>query len=180
MAGCAAIDRGEPLQFDCLFQGFRSNTGNLVTVGVLYLVGVVLICVIGMVVLLLGGGGAAISALAHSAGNPAAEQVFGELLMSSIGIVLLATCVVLLLFVPLLMALWFAPVLAMLDGVAPAAAMKCSFTASLRNWLPFTVYGIVVLVLMVVAAIPLMLGYLVLLPVLMGSVYASYRDIFAK
>ena len=179
MAGCASAVRGEPLQFDCLFQGFRHNTGNLVIIGVLYLVGVIAISVIGLTVLLAGGGGAMLSVLAHSAADPGTDQLLAEMMMSSVGIILLATCVVLVLFVPLLMALWFAPALAMLDHVAPAAAMKSSLSASLRNWLPLTVYGVVALVLMVVAAIPFMLGYLVLIPVLMGSVYASYHDIYS-
>jgi uncharacterized membrane protein len=90
----------------------------------------------------------------------------------------LAACVALLLFVPLLMALWFAPALVMLDQVSAGDAMKSSLAASVRNWLPFTVYGLLSLVLLVVAAIPLMLGYLILIPVMLGSMYASYRDIF--
>ena len=38
--------------------------------------------------------------------------------------------------------------------------------------------GLIVMVLMFFAALPVFLGFLVLVPVLAGSVYASYRDIF--
>lgn len=178
MAGCAAADRGEPFQFECLFLGFRSNTGNLVTIGVLYLIGVVVISMVGVAVLIVGGGGAILAALWHSGGVATPDMLPGDILLSSLGIVLLATCIVLMLFVPLLMALWFAPALAMLDHLSADAAMKSSLTASLRNWLPFTIYSLLLLVLMVVAAIPFLLGYLILVPVLLGSVYASYRDIY--
>jgi uncharacterized membrane protein len=58
------------------------------------------------------------------------------------------------------------------------AALKESFVGCLRNILPFLVYSIVVLVLGIVASIPLGLGWLVLGPVLIASVYTAYRDIF--
>jgi uncharacterized membrane protein len=80
--------------------------------------------------------------------------------------------------VPLYMATWFAPALIVLHDQAPGAALKASFFACLRNWIPFLVYGVVLFVLCLVAAIPAGLGYLVLIPVLIASVYTSYRDIF--
>jgi uncharacterized membrane protein len=43
---------------------------------------------------------------------------------------------------------------------------------------PFLVYGLITMVLCFFAALPVGLGFLVLGPVLSGSVYASYRDIF--
>ena len=44
--------------------------------------------------------------------------------------------------------------------------------------IPFTLYSLVLLVLAVIAAIPLGLGFLVLIPVAIASIYAAYRDIF--
>ena len=75
-------------------------------------------------------------------------------------------------------ALWFAPALVVLRGAAPVAAIKESFSACLKNFVPFLIYGIVLLVLGIVAAIPLGLGWLVLGPVVIASVYVAYRDIF--
>jgi uncharacterized membrane protein len=80
--------------------------------------------------------------------------------------------------IPLVMAYWFAPALVALNGYAPFEAMKTSFSACLKNVLPFLVYGLVGLVLAVVATIPLGLGWFVLAPLGMASMYASYRDIF--
>ena len=44
--------------------------------------------------------------------------------------------------------------------------------------MPFLVYGLVGFVLAVVATIPVLLGWFVLAPVGMASMYTSYRDIF--
>jgi uncharacterized membrane protein len=60
------------------------------------------------------------------------------------------------------------------------AAMKESFVANLRNIPPFLVYGLIGLGLGFVAAIPFLLGWLVLVPVFAASVYASYKDIFGE
>jgi uncharacterized membrane protein len=57
-------------------------------------------------------------------------------------------------------------------------AMKESFAGCLKNIVPFLLYGIILLVLNVVAAIPLLLGYLVFVPVAAASLYTSYRDIY--
>jgi uncharacterized membrane protein len=65
-----------------------------------------------------------------------------------------------------------------LRGLAPVAAIKESFVGCLKNVVPFLIYGIVLLVLGIVAAIPLGLGWLVLGPVAIASIYVSYRDIY--
>jgi uncharacterized membrane protein len=86
---------------------------------------------------------------------------------------------VLLLSIPLMMAFWFAPALIALRGDEPVAAMLASFSGSLTNVLPLLVYSLIGLALAIVASIPFGLGWLVLGTMLGGSVYASWRDIFA-
>jgi uncharacterized membrane protein len=76
------------------------------------------------------------------------------------------------------MAVWFAPLLVAFHGMAAVPAMKLSFHACWRNMLPFTVYGFVILVLWFLASIPLLLGLLIVLPVVLCSIYASYKDLF--
>jgi uncharacterized membrane protein len=77
-------------------------------------------------------------------------------------------------------AYWFAPPLVMLHDLPAIPAMKESLFASLRNWLPFLVYGLVMGALAVAAAIPMGLGLLVWLPLLVASSYASYRAVFTE
>jgi uncharacterized membrane protein len=91
---------------------------------------------------------------------------------------LLAGLLWLLLSVPIVMAIWFAPALVVFNAMAPVDALKASFNACLKNILVFLVYAPLVMVLCFFATLPVGLGFLVLGPVLAGSVYASYRDIF--
>ena len=57
-------------------------------------------------------------------------------------------------------------------------ACKASLNACLKNILPFLILGLIFCVLSFFAALPVGLGFLVLLPVLSGTAYASYQDVF--
>ncbi|MDD1633175.1 MAG: hypothetical protein LUP91_13335 [Methylococcaceae bacterium] len=165
LLGCRSLAEGGELRVDHLFAGFKQNTGNLVMVGVYYLVGIVIIVGITFAI----GGGSALSGalLGRTAGIGLIAGGF-----------LLAMLVGLALFTPLAMAVWFAPPLVVFRNVPPLEAMKASFNVCLKNMVPFLVYGVILLVLCVIAAIPLMLGFLVLGPVLIGAHYASYMELF--
>jgi uncharacterized membrane protein len=76
------------------------------------------------------------------------------------------------------MALWFAPSLVIFRGTAPLDAMKVSFGACLRNIVPFLLYSLIYIVAAIVASIPLGLGWVVLAPLVMITLYVSYRDVF--
>src|SRR5690606_14156021 len=67
-----------------------------------------------------------------------------------------------------------------LHEVAPVEAMRLSFIGCLRNILTFLVYGVLLFILSILASIPFGLGWLVLLPIIVGSIYAGYRDIFLQ
>jgi hypothetical protein len=168
LAGCRELQAGGTLRFDHLFLGFRGDaTGRLVTVGVFSLVGFTAI----LIVIVLVGGGAAVSGALIGGDGPQ----FGVAMM---GAILLAAALSLALLVPLSMALWFAPALVMFGGLLPGPALKSSFSGCLKNVLPFTVYGVILFVLLIVAALPMLLGFLVLIPVTVGSIHAAYADIF--
>jgi uncharacterized membrane protein len=94
--------------------------------------------------------------------------------------IVLASLVAAALYIPLLAAIWLAPALVVMHGLGPGRAMGASFSACLRNFLPFLVYSIIMMVFAIVAAIPLMLGYLVWIPLTITSTYASYRGIFTR
>jgi uncharacterized membrane protein len=84
------------------------------------------------------------------------------------------------LFVPLAMAVWFAPALVLLDGLPAWRAMQLSLRACVRNVLPFLLYSVAMFGLLVVALAPFMLGLLLWVPLAMLSVYTAYRDIFTR
>ena len=162
---CRKIDEEERVQIDDLFAGFKQNAGPLVMVGVLYMLAMFAIVVIVVVV---GGGSVAGGLL--SAQPAGLGVIFGGLLLSW----LLSQA----LSVPVVMAVWFAPALVFFNHMQPVEALKASFEACMKNVLAFLVYGLIVLVLAFFAALPVGLGFLVLNPVLAGSEYAAYRDVF--
>lgn len=170
MIGSKAQDEGEDFSVNHLFSGFKNSTGQLILVGLLYLVGSF---AIGMLVAMLMGGSMAMTGVLGGQ-DPAAAQAMAQ----NPAVMLLPVLVMLALLMPLLMAYWFAPALVALEGVSALTAMKMSFTGCLKNMLPFLLYGIVMLVLAVIASIPFGLGLLVLLPVMLASMYTAYRDIY--
>ena len=98
----------------------------------------------------------------------------------AIGSVLVAFVLSIILFVPVMMAMWFAPALVFFEDASPIDAIKASFSACWKNIVPFIVYGLLMFIASIVAALPFMLGFLVLLPIIFGSMLASYKDIFAS
>jgi uncharacterized membrane protein len=84
----------------------------------------------------------------------------------------------LVLFSALLMSMQFAPMLVYFRNVAPVAAMKLSLRAFTRNVGAMFVYGMSFMLLAIIASLPMMVGWLILLPVVFTSLYASFCDIF--
>ncbi len=170
LLGCRSLDRGGELTVGDLFAGFGKNVGPLALLGLLYLVGWVLAFLIALVVLGASFGFGALSSM--WSGDPMS-------MLRAFGLGALVMLLVLLLVaVPLAMAYWFAPALVALRNDEPFASLKTSFAACMRNVPPFLIYGLVGIVLAIVATIPFGLGWIVLGPVFAGSVYASYKDIF--
>jgi hypothetical protein len=170
--GCWSLENGGELELEHLFAGFKRQFAPLATVGILYLVGgVVIFLVFAMIAgfsiipILLQGGDPdqALGSLMAMGGTLA----IGGLLAAALGILLLA-------------AYWFAPMLVVMHGMGAIEAMKASFFACFRNFIPFLIYGIVMLVLLIAAVIPFGLGLLVWVPLAIASTYRAYRQVFTE
>jgi hypothetical protein len=168
MLGCRALDEGGELEFSHLFAGFRDKIGPLVAVGALYLAGYIVIMVIVFAIT-----GVGMFAMMSGGEQPQAGDI--GTMFATMGLVFL---VAMALTIPLLMAVWEAAPLVMFHGHGPIEAMKDSFLGCLKNILPFLVYSIVMVVLSIVATIPIGLGWLVLGPMAIASVYSAYKDIY--
>jgi hypothetical protein len=166
--GCDAVRRGEPLEVGHLFAGFRRHAGKLLATGAISLGFLVL-----TVLLIMALFGSSIGMIFLGAEPSAADVTTDGVLL-----ILLASLIMLALGLPLYMALWFACPLIVLADSEVGGALKTSFGACLRNVLPYLVWSLAVLILGLVATIPIFLGWLLLGPVLMASIYLSYRDIF--
>ena len=186
MNACRSIERGTPLGPQLLFSGFASNLRSLLTLGAIYLAAVV--AILGLSALADDG---ALMAMMLAGQKPDAETV-------SSGSLLLATEIALVLLCPLIMAYWYAPVLAGWHGLSPAKALFFSFVACLRNWRAFLVYSLAIAVVgtlvpglilgilatllpsgtALITVLVTVLIILVLAPTLFASFYVSYRDVF--
>lgn len=168
MIGCKDLEEGRELELRHIFAGFRQRPAPLVTLGGVYLVGMII--VVGLIFMAAAGTPLA-AVLSGKSGNVDAAVATMQHLA-------LALTLSLALYVPLLMLVWFAPLLVVFHGLDAVPAMKLSFQACWRNMMPFTVYGLVILALWFIATIPFLLGLFVVLPVLFCSIYASYKDCF--
>lgn len=161
------LDSGAAIEPGDVFSGFKEQASPLLVLGALLLAGMVVVAVVvGSL-----GMGAAMGMMAGGAYS-------GSAMAASMGAGVLAMLVLALLGVLLAMAFWFAPALVVLRGFAPVDALKLSFAANLRNILPFLLYGVLYILAAIVASIPFGLGWLVLTPVLLLSLYVSYKDVF--
>jgi len=160
---------GASIEVNDLFTAFKGERLTpLIVVGVMFLIAmVVIVGVMGV----LGFGGAVGMLAGGMIGS-------GRGMMAGMGIGLLAMLVGLALLMLVTMALWFAPPLVALRGVAPVDAMKLSFSASLKNVVPFLLWSIIYIIASIIATIPFGLGWLVLWPLLMLTMYTSYKDVF--
>jgi len=169
MAGCRALEHGEELELAHLFSGFQQRTAQLVTLGGIALVGQFVIFGVMMMV-----GGATLVSILMSGQTPQDPEIIRQA-VSGAGIAVLLGFT---LFSVLVMAMQFAPMLVFFNNVAPVTAMKLSFRAFLHNIGPMSVYGLIIIFLSILATIPMMLGWLVLMPIMFTSAYAAYCGIF--
>ena len=178
MLGCHALARGEPLSVAHLFAGFKdARFGALAILGLIMLA---LSFVFGLFLffgMLMTFGMSGLSALAGQSdlwegGLWAAPGLLGAGLFALIAIALIGGALI-------AMAYWFAPALVVLNGEEPMNALKKSFAASWTNMGAFLIYGLIFIGLAIVASIPFGLGWLVLGPMIAGSCYASWRQIFS-
>jgi hypothetical protein len=188
MQAARDLERGQPVGLQTLFGGLRNNPRTLVILGILYLC-----CTLGALVLagLFDGGDLARLVLADKEVDKEAIES-GALIMPAMFVMAVMT--------PVLMAWWFAPVLAAWHGQGVGKSLFFSFAACWLNWRAFLVYGAgLVLVgglapgllaglllllfpevqkfITALVTVPMML---VILPVIFASFYVSYRDVFVS
>jgi len=186
MQAARNLERGQPVGLQTLYGGLKENTRTLLLLGALYL-----FCTLGIlgVSALADGGDLLLYMLASSRAERAAVEDADFTLPA---------LVVLMLMLPLLMAYWFAPMLAAWHRQPLGKSLFFSFVACWMNWRPFLTYSIGMLlvggVLPGIALGILLLAFpdaqsfitglvtvpmaLIIAPAIFASFYASYRDIF--
>lgn len=160
----------------------------LLVVGALYLASLV---VLGLIVGVFALGGMGLGGM-HAMMSMQPGMAAGDFHPATAGLtMLLGMLIALALWIPVLMAFLFAPILVFLHDVEPIAALKLSFKACMRNVTPFLIWGLVWLVALIVvglisAFIPIvgwLLGIafaLVALPFYAATIYQAWLDIFIR
>ena len=186
MQAARNVERGQPVGIQTLYGSLRDNARTLIALGALYLC-----CTLGALALssLVDGG----ALLKFMLSNSRAERAMVEDADFT-----LSALFIMLLMAPVLMAWWFAPVLAAWHRLGVGKALFFSFIACWMNWRPFLVYGLGLLIVAgilpgvllgilllvmpgaanLVTALVTMPMVLVIAPTIFASFYASYRDIF--
>lgn len=186
MQACRNLERGEPAGLPILWSTLRENPRPLVLLGALYLISTLGILALST---LADGGELLRFMLSRQPVDPEAIDT-GDFLAPAV--------LVFLLLVPLLMAYWYAPVLAAWHRLSVGKSLFFSFIACWLNWRAFFVYGLGLL--LVSAILPgLVIGLLLALfpaaqnfitalvtaplvlivaPTVFASFYVSYRDVF--
>lgn len=177
--GAQALEQGKPLRLGYLASGFLKNAPQLITIGGISLIGQFLTLMAMMLV-----GGEAISSISQAmiAGGTTPETI--QAMRTAMPDMMLALLTGIVLSIPLMMAVWFAPLLVFFDDVKPGPALLLSLWACINNILPFLLYGVAVLVPVVILT-PLSLvtgqpdlALWLLAPILVPSIYAGYKDLF--
>ena len=179
--GAQALEQGKPLRLGYLASGFLKHAAQLITIGGVSLVGQFL-TLMAMVLI----GGEAISVISKTVAAGAATPETIEAMRAAAPRMMMALIVGLGISLPLMMAVWFAPLLVFFDDVKPLPALVLSLWACLKNVLPLLIYCMAVLVPLVVLT-PLSLavrqpdlGLWLLAPILVPSIYVSYKDLFVR
>jgi uncharacterized membrane protein len=175
MRACRALEYSENINPRYIFAGFESRTSQLVAVGGLLLLGMIAVSMATVSM----GGQELNAILAGFQTNQDATVLIDALFAPESGL-RMTMLIGFALFFMLMLAVQFAPMLVYFDQVTPKDALKISLIASVRNILPFSVYSLIMqLIAFVVSAIPFGLGWIILVPLGLTSMYVAYRDIFS-
>jgi uncharacterized membrane protein len=169
LIGCDDLHRGDPLRVGHLFAAFKTRPGRLIVLVVV----TGLLSILAMLVAVLPFG-LSMLPLLFGMEDMDTSLMTGTMLLSF----LLIFLIFLALSIPIYMAYWFAPLLIVKQDFGVGKAMLCSLKACAMNFVPFLLYGLLGVVLTIVAAIPIGLGFLILIPMIIASIYTAYRDIF--
>ena len=175
MIGTYAIAQGQKMTVGHLFAGFQKHASTLITVGALYLVGIIFLLLITGIVAYLTGGFDSFATLAAAQAGDAPDPAQ---IMAAYGSLKIAGLFYIVLLFPLMFSVIFAPALVVFHDMKALDAMKLSFKGCVKNILPFIIWSILFIIFMILGAIPVGLGLLVVFPVFTASLFAAYKMIF--
>ncbi len=171
---CRALEEEEEVELAHLFAGFQKHTASLVSLGAFLMMGLLLVSAIMVYI-----GGSEFTKLMENVQATNNPQVMMEAIGTADSSVTLAFMVGFSLALLMIVTWQYAPILVFFSGVPPLLALRASFTGTMRNVLPYTVYSLLMQVFaLLLDILPFGIGLIVLLPLGLASLYVSYRNIF--
>jgi uncharacterized membrane protein len=151
-----------------LLGGFKKHAASLLAVAGLTF-GLVIVMVVVLFVV-----------IGYDLMNPAmlGEKIDPSMIFSMKNLLAVVICVVI--AIPFGAATYLAPPLIVLHDQPALKAMHMSLVGVFKNILAVIVFGLCWIGLTIVAAIPLLLGFIILIPLSLIVNYAMYRDIFIE
>jgi len=187
MAMCDQLAHNQPIGLATLFAGFRTRLTALITMGGLYLASIMLVLGISA----FADNGVLWQWVISGKTPPVSASRDGSLSSALLLAAAFGT--------PVMMAFWFAPVLTAWQDMGVVKALFFSFFAAWRNWRAFLLYGAVLMLIGIgisvligviglltaakivpgdVLRVSAFLISIAILPIIFGSFYAGYRDLF--
>ncbi|MBI2315619.1 MAG: hypothetical protein HYU75_00890 [Betaproteobacteria bacterium] len=187
MVACDELAHKRSIGVATLAAGFRTRLAALVTMGAIYLVSILLVLWVST----LADNGTLWRWVISGKAPPESALRDGSLSSALLLAAALGT--------PVMMAFWFAPVLTAWQAMSAPKALFFSFFAAWRNWRAFLLYGAVLIlagigISMLIGVIGILVAAKVLpsdvlriaaflvsltaLPIIFGSFYAGYCDLF--
>ncbi len=160
---------GERVLMADLFSGFRRNLKSLVNLGAILLM--------AEIVIFAGMSFMGLPLLGEGYGEPQVNlNEFADALQGKEWILLVGTALLIL----VKGGFWFAPQLIAFHGMGTAQAIRWSVYAAISNIGALVVYGLLVLAMFLAALMPMpwVIGLAVVVPLVVISTYAGYREVF--
>lgn len=174
MRACRALEEDEKAEWSHLLAGFGHDAGRLASLGGLLILGAVLSSMIMIMI-----GGQALSALLGSMNTLTNPQMATQAIQHAGPAVSFGLLTGFVLLFMLMMAFQYAPMLVFFNHQTPLAAMRAGLLGTLRNFIPYTVYSIIMqLLALAFGMLPYGIGLIAVLPLGLTSLYVSYRNIF--
>ena len=179
--GAQALEQNKPLRNGYLISGFLRNAAPLLTIGGISLLGQLLTLMV-----IVSVAGDTFNEVAKNIGAGAATPESLRALQAAAPRMMVAMLAGFSVSLPLMMATWYAPLLVFFDDIKPSAALYLSLLACMKNTMPLLVYGVALMFpLFIFTRIGLVLGQVdlglwLLAPLIVPSIYASYREIFVR
>jgi uncharacterized membrane protein len=160
-------EMGKPLGIHQLFAAFRANGRQLVAIGSITLLADL------MVIAILGILGFPYSIPVDANGMPD-MRTYMQLMDGKQWMLVLYFAMM----ITINGALWFTSAILALNQMPATHAIRWSCYALIANFFPMSVFGVAMMTIFMLAALPFFLGLLVAMPIYAIAHYVSYRDLF--